>query len=413
LRDLAVKLTDLEIKKAQIDPDSVVRLTDELGLYLEISPGGVKAWRVRLRANGTNTIKTVGHYPKMTLAQARKARDVLRRPADSVTPLPAPPGPTFEVVAREWHERNKDTWKDVHAEDVMRTMKKDLFPEIGDKEIAKLEALEISDLLRKFEARGTHHVTHDLRQRITAIFRYATQRGIIKVNPAADMRDVIKPLPPSKPRPAITDLAGVREVLAACDAIPAFPVTRLAHRLLALTSVRAAEVGLTGWDEFEGLDGTDPLWHIPARRMKGRKYSSREHFIPLAPAAVEVITELRKITGKLPWAFPSSVNGQDPMSENALSFMLKRAGYQDRHCPHGWRASFSTIMNGRRRADRDVIDLMLAHIPKDKVEGAYNRAPHWELRREIACEWAGLLMDGMPPASALTVLPRRTITRND
>jgi integrase len=95
------------------------------------------------------------------------------------------------------------------------------------------------------------------------------------------------------------------------------------------------------------------------------------------------------------------------MSENAIGYLLHRAGYHRRHVPHGWRATFSTLMNERHRADRQVIDLMLAHAPKDKVEGAYNRAAHLGRRRELAQEWAGLLLEGMPPAQGIALGKRR------
>jgi integrase len=95
------------------------------------------------------------------------------------------------------------------------------------------------------------------------------------------------------------------------------------------------------------------------------------------------------------------------MSEASINKLLQRSGYADKHVPHGWRSAFSTIMNLRHRPDRAVIDLMLAHAPKDKVEAAYNRALHIERKRELAQEWADLLMEGRPAADALLSLPRR------
>jgi integrase len=100
------------------------------------------------------------------------------------------------------------------------------------------------------------------------------------------------------------------------------------------------------------------------------------------------------------------------MSENAIGYLYNRVGFHGRHVPHGWRAAFSTIMNEKaeragRSSDRAVIDLMLAHVPTNKVEGAYNRAPYMDRRREIAQEWADLLMEGLPPAVGLLLGSRR------
>jgi integrase len=95
------------------------------------------------------------------------------------------------------------------------------------------------------------------------------------------------------------------------------------------------------------------------------------------------------------------------MSENAIGYLLNRAGYHHKHVPHGWRATFSSTMNERFRADRPIIDLMLAHAPKDRVEAAYNRALHMERRRELAQAWADLLLADTAPAEALKAGPQR------
>jgi hypothetical protein len=64
------------------------------------------------------------------------------------------------------------------------------------------------------------------------------------------------------------------------------------------------------------------------------------------------------------------------MSASALGYVLNRAGYHGHHVPHGFRATFSRIMNERlsrtARKRRAIIDPMLAHVTKGKVEGAHN-----------------------------------------
>ena len=152
------------------------------------------------------------------------------------------------------------------------------------------------------------------------------------------------------------------------------------------------------------------MWIIPALRMKTtreRQADTPDHLVPLAPAAVETLIAVRTLTGRGPIPFPSWRSAHTPMSENAIGYLLNRAGLHGRHVPHGWRATFSTVMNDRRPGDRLVIDLMLAHVAKDEVERVYNRARHAPLRREIAEEWARLLMEGMPPAADLLILPRK------
>jgi integrase len=142
-------------------------------------------------------------------------------------------------------------------------------------------------------------------------------------------------------------------------------------------------------------------------RVDQKRREERDHLVPLSRQAVEVIDTLRVLTGESPYVFPNVRGFRRPMSENALGYMLNRAGYFGRHVPHGWRATFSTEMNTRRRGDGDVIELMLAHVKRDKVRAAYDRAAHLSLRRIIAQEWADTLMDGLQPAQDLLKGRRR------
>ena len=134
-----------------------------------------------------------------------------------------------------------------------------------------------------------------------------------------------------------------------------------------------------------------------------------EHLVPLSAEAVAVLRAVHVLTGRGPLIFPSNRNARVPMSENTLSYFYNRCGYQGRHVPHGWRASFSTIMNewaerGGTPGDRHVIDLMLAHIPEgvSGSEGAYNRAAYLKRRREITEAWGAMLLGIFPePAKML------------
>ena len=240
--------------------------------------------------------------------------------------------------------------------------------------------------------------------------------GLTDVDPAAGLGVALPVKPRTKKQPAITDLKKLRQVLADCDAERCRAETKLGLRMLALTAVRPGELRMARWAEFEDLDGAAPLWRIPAARMKGDRDRKGEeagdHLVPLAPQAVAVMHVMQSLTGGGELVFPSERHTHKPMSENTLRALLIRAGYYQRHVPHGFRAAFSTIMNERaeradRPGDRAVIDLMLAHIPANKIEGAYNRAAYMARRREIAQEWADLVMKGREAPAALIGLPMR------
>jgi integrase len=280
-----------------------------------------------------------------------------------------------------------------------------VFPTLGNKPLRDITPAMVIEALRKVEARSAIETAHRIQQRVSMVFGFAVAGGRCDVNPAAIVKQALAPLPPKGRQPAVKSLDEARQVLVSTASIPASPVTKLAMRFLALTAVRPGTLAATLWDELGSLDPDKPVWRIPAARMKLKKAfkddEAHDHLVPLSPDAVEILEVLKPLTGQSPFLFPNDRHIRKPMSENALSFLLKRAGYSRKHVPHGWRSTFSTIMNERRRHDKAVIDLMLAHLPEDAVEAAYNRAEHMELRREIANEWAAILLEGLPPASDL------------
>lgn len=292
----------------------------------------------------------------------------------------------------------------------MVSLERDVFPEIGATPMRQLTAPIVLRVIRKLEQRDAKETARRVRQRISAVAGFAIATGRGEIDPAAAIRTVMAPLKKGR-QPAITDLVQAREILAKVEATPGHPITKLAMRLLALTVVRPGTLTTTPWLEFADLDPKEALWKVPAARMKLRLAQkddeSRDHIVPLSRQALETIEAIRVLSGRGPCVLPNGRTAHKPISENALGYMLNRAGYHHRHVPHGWRSTFSTVMNQRFPADRAVIDLILAHVPKDKVEGAYNRAAHLARRCELAQLWADLIMEGRPAAADLLTGRRR------
>lgn len=413
-------LTDAQIRKAKA-ADKAFKLTDGAGLHLFVTPAGGKHWRYRYEFGGKEKLLSLGPYPALSLVDARKAREdakeTLRAGRDpSVVKklqrlvVATSAATTFEAVAKEWHKRQKPGWVERHAADVIDSLEREIFPTLGTVPIRDIGAPEVIALLRTVEDRGANETARRLRQRMSAVFQFAIAEGSATIDPASMVQKAMAPMTKGR-QPAITKLDDARAMLAKAEAEHAHPVTKLALRLLALTAVRPGTLAATPWSEWASLDPDMPVWQIPAERMKLRlaqkEDEARDHLAPLSKQAVEAIAALRTISGRGPLAFPNSRHAHKPMSENAMGYLLNRAGYHGHHVPHGWRATFSTVMNERFRADKAVIDLMLAHVPKDKVERAYNRALHLDRRRELAQEWADLILKDARPASELLFGPRR------
>jgi integrase len=214
------------------------------------------------------------------------------------------------------------------------------------------------------------------------------------------------------------------------DRAGASPVNRLAARLLALTAQRPGMVRFMEWDDITGIDWANPnadssdaLWKVPADKIKQELHlrgdEAFDHPVPLSSQAVEALRAVRWLTGRSPFVFPGARSGLKPISENAIGYLYNREGYKGRHVPHGWRSSFSTIMNEqaerelgsdvRLLADRMIIDLMLAHTPKgmSASELRYNRAAYMPRRRELAQRWADMVMEGAIPVGEVINSPRR------
>lgn len=426
-------LTDAQARKAA-PREKPYKMADTGGLFLFVAPTGLRSWRMKFRYQNKEKLLTFGPYPDVSLSEARHRRDEARRQLrDHVDPsgaraksvaqkdaerLERAKKLSFEQVTRTWHEVQAPRWAPVHAVDVISSMERDIFPDLGGRALDEIDAPAVLATLRKVEARGSIETARRLRQRMSAVFAYAISEGIATNDPAAIVTKALKPLPKKGRQPALEDLDELRGVLSAAEASGATPITKMASRLLALTSVRPAVVRGVTWAEFEGIDWAGdfigpalPVWRVPAARMKlildRKDEESFDHVVPLSWQAVDLLREAHRLTGRGKLVFPGQRHAHKPLSENAIGYLYNRVGYHGRHVPHGWRAAFSTIMNELHRPDRAIIDLMLAHVPANKVEAAYNRARHMTRRRELAQEWADMLTKGLPAAHTLLDGPRR------
>ena len=398
---MALTVKTIEALKPRERP---FKVADSGGLHLLVSPTGARLWRWKYRIGGREKQLAFGQFPEISLAVARELRDDAKRalrdgrdPGErnqrNVTGVLAP---TFESVAREWHAQNTPVWTERHAADVIGSLQRLAFPSLGNRAIAEIAPPEVLGVLRHVEQNHGGETARRVRQRMSATFVHAIASGLTQTDPAAIVAPALAPVIKGK-QPAIVDLDELRTMLRRAEAEPAHPVTKLALRFLSLTVVRPGELRGARWDEVEGLDSADPIWRIASERMKMRV----EHVVPLPQAAVEVLHAIRPLTIRSPFIFPNSRWHHREMSENAVGYLLNRAGYHHRHCAHGFRAAFSSVMNERHPDAADAIERTLAHAPREKVRGTYNRASYLERRRQLLGTWADLLLAGAPDAATL------------
>lgn len=413
-------LTDTQVRKAA-PREKDYKLFDAGGLYLYVTTKGHKSWRLKYRFAGKEKRLIFGAYPEVSLLKAREqreqARALLREHRDPAIEdrkrkmaAHAAAGETFQIVGTRWHEAQQPRWSPLQATKVRQAFERDVYPEIGALPLLDIDGPTILRMLRKVEARGSIDTAKRIRQHVSAVFVMGMAEGICAIDPAGPgLVKALLPTPKGGKQPAFKDIESARELLATMDASTSGAYAKLASWLLALTVVRPGIVQSATWREFEGIDWSDPdapapnaIWRVPAERMKleleDKGDEAFEHIVPLVPAAVDVLHRVRQLSGRIDYLFPSIRSTRQPMSNNTLGYMYARNGYSGRMVPHGWRSTFSTVMNERaidqkRPDDRAIIDAMLAHKPKglSGSEMAYNRALHMGRRRELAEEWAGLL----------------------
>ncbi len=387
-------LTDTAVRSFR-PTDKIQRIRDERGLYLEVRPNGNKFWRFRYWIDKRERILSLGPYPEISLREARDRREETRKllaegkdPAEvkkAAREEADAPADTFEPIAREWHARKSKTWVIEHSEKIIRRFELYVFPWLGAKPIREIGAPDLLACLRRVEDKGTVETAHRVHQICSQVFRYAIATGRAERDPAGDLRGALTPVKGDH-RAAITDPAGAGALMRAIDSYTGGFTTRVALRFGALTFVRPGELRHAEWEE---IDVGRAEWRIPAAKMKMRD----QHIVPLATQALELLDELRPLTGAGKYLFPCTRSDTRPMSEVTILAALRRLGYsKEEMTGHGFRAMASTLLN-EAGWPPDVIERQLAHMERNKVRAAYNRAQLLPERRRMMQAWANFLAD--------------------
>lgn len=382
-------LTDTTLRNAK-PGEKQIKLFDGHGLFLLIAPSGTKAWRLKYSFHGREKLISLGLYPTVSLKEARERAVAARKdiengidPSEKRKLEKAACQNTFEAVALEWHEQNKNKWSENYAKGIMHRMKRNLFPQIGSKPIHLVSAPELLALLRKIEARGAKDIPHIVRSICSNVFRYAIATGRAERDPAADLKGALAPRV-RRNLPSQTTPEAVGHLMVAIDNYPGTFVVRSALQLMALTFCRTGELRNAEWREIDFEDG---LWRIPAERMK----MSRDHLIPLSRQSVAILRKLQAYSGKDVYVFPNYKTEKRSMSKSALLGAIRRLGFEnDEMCPHGFRSMASTMLN-EFGYNGDWIERQLAHVPRNLIRGIYNRAEYLPERRKMMQDWADYL----------------------
>jgi len=338
----------------------------------------------------------VGAYPAVGLKAARAARDQAKEaiaagldPSDekkrSRQRATDDARNTFAALAGELADKLEREGRAATTIDKTRWLLGIANAALGDRPIADITAREVHTAIKPVEAAGKYETARRLWATMSRVFRFAVATDRADNDPTAALQGaLIRPTP--TPRAAITDLSGLRALYRGIDAYGGQVATRAALKLLALLAPRPGELRQARWSEF---DLKERVWTIPSERMKMR----RPHRIPLPTEALEILEELKPITGWAEYVFPSIRSPRRPLSENTLNVALRTMGYdKSQMTSHGFRAGFSTIANESGLWNPDAIERSLAHLDANAVRRAYARGEHWEDRVRLVEWWASQLV---------------------
>jgi len=385
-------LTEIQIRKVtpKVTP---FKLSDDRGMYLLVSPGGAKWWRLKYRFAGKEKLLSLGVYPDVSLKDARERRDAARSLINSgIDPSAQRKAAkrdllqrhenTFSIWAEAWYAKKKAEWAPATAAKVRTYLDSDLLKTLGSQPIADITRPALVALLQKIESRDAHDVAKKCRGWLSGIFQYAQAGGIVSINPATDLAIVAASAPKRRPH-AHLPIDELPAFLKALDSYAGSPEARHAIQMLLFTAVRPGELRGALWAE---IDFNGAIWSIPAERMKMR----RPHAVPLSNQAIVTLREMEKLTGQRELVFASPYKPRQPMSENTLNVAIARMGFKDRQTSHGFRHLISTALN-EQGYNRDWIERQLAHGDDDEVRATYNKAEYLEQRRKMMQQWANRL----------------------
>ncbi|KUR78806.1 integrase arm-type DNA-binding domain-containing protein [Novosphingobium sp. Fuku2-ISO-50] len=406
-------LSDMAIRKAK-PREKVYKLTDSLGLYLQINPGGSKLWRLKYRVDGKEKKLSIGAYPEFSLSEARRRRDEAR---EQLATGKDPSGEkqkdklrsraegenTFNAIAAEYCDKRKrdgeKAWAPATAKRCEYLLSL-LASTIGKMPITEIEPADILASVRRIEGKGNLESAKRTLQLTSLVLRYAVATARLKSDPTRDLRGALT-APTVTHYGAITDATRVGELLRAIDGYEGLGTAKLAMQLAPHVFVRPGELRHAEWPE---IDLEAALWTIPASKTKMRK----PHLVPLSRQAVELLRQAQAFSGAFRYVFPSMRTTARPMSENTINAGLRRLGYASNEMTaHGFRAMASTLLNESGKWSPDAIERALAHGDSDKVRAAYHRGAHWQERVEMAQWWSDYL-DALRKGADIIAFPGKT-----
>ena len=242
---------------------------------------------------------SLGTYPDVSLKDARERCDEARRLlANKIDPSEhrkakrtakaEQTANSFEAIAREWFSKHEPNWSASHADRIIRRLHRDVFPWIGSRAIANITAPQLLETVQRIEQRGALETAHRVLNICSQVFRYAIATGRARYNPSGDLRGALPPVK-GKHFASVTEPEQVGEVLRALEGYAGTLPVRCALRLAPLVFVRPGELRHAQWNDID-LDNAE--WRYLVTKTEA------QHIVPLSKQAIEILQEVKPLTGR-------------------------------------------------------------------------------------------------------------------
>jgi integrase len=403
--------------------DKDYKLADGRGLFLLVTAKGQKYWRFKYYEKvGDERVEkrgSLGVYPQMSLKEAREAHarfletGVSPAEAKRTEAVERSKNRPFSEIAQEWLEKSVERkgYAKTSYDRKHRTARY-MCEAFGNVPITEVSKSHLTKLLTKIDDEGKHSKVHITRTDARELMEWAHGRGYVETDPFAGCRGKGFDRPPTKARPAIIDPVAFGQLMRDIDAMPdrvsrkgiaARAAKRIkteevatALRLLAMFALRPCELMSAEWRnvDWEACKLTIPAEVLKQKKQReGTSAAGRALEVPLSRQAIAELRALHCRTGGHARLFPTA------REYSLVCAMRDDAGYRNIHVPHGFRSSFSTMMNKERRIiegeevlrwpdQSALIELQLDHNDSS-VQTIYNRAGgRWRERSAMMQRWS-------------------------
>jgi integrase len=381
--------TDIQIKALKPEQGKRYSKADTGGLLLDISPGGVRSWLYRYRLNGKREKVVIGHYPDVSLKEARGERDKLAAKVRAgISPFQErklartglPSEPTLREFGDRYYKEQVEKGKD--PKQVRRYLDSEIYPILGDRKFREITALDVQALVYRKRDNGFPKSAMRIRMVLKETFDYAIELQLVPMNPAS----MVAPRYIGKATRRRRNLSPkeIREYVRVVYRSNMRRQFKLALHIILLTLVRKSMLLLAQWNEFDFEVGE---WTIPKEHMKGRKGEEHEHTVYMSTQVQDLFRELRELAGGSELVLPGRSSLKKPFARNALNKALEGLTFNmDPFTIHDLRRTASTQLSEHGWAE-NVIEKALSH-EKGGVAGIYNRAEYAVERKKMLQWWA-------------------------